>query len=151
MVTRRGSDSAPSPSNLDEGRRLVATYARDTGSATSIADAVGAVCGRVINHFGPLIGRSAAQALLTRAVFVSKPWFKALDDVPTAEADADVTPGLLACLRSAEPKEALGAAVSVLGTFVWLLTRFIGEELSLRLLREACPPRDASNLDEESS
>jgi hypothetical protein len=75
-------------------------------------------------------------------VYLSKPRFRILDAVSTAEPDADVARQLPACLRSAAPAEALEAALNVVGGFVWLLTRFIGDDFGLRLLREACADRD---------
>lgn len=139
MARRADGIPGPGPANLDEARRLIALYVSDTGSAAAIAEGMVKICGQILEHFDPLIGARGAQALLVRAVYLSKPWAKALEAVPTGEADADVARDLLTCLRQAPPKEALGAAVSVLGSFVYLLTRFIGEDLGLRLLRDAFP------------
>jgi hypothetical protein len=146
-----GKDLPTTFPHLDEARRLITIYARDTGSTAGIADAVAAVWRRLMDHFGPLVGPRAAQALLARAVYVSKPSFEALDGVPTREVDGDVIAGLVACLRGAEPEEALRIAASVLSAYVGLLTRFIGEDLGLRLLREAFPESDRGNFDEGSS
>lgn len=143
-MARPARFAGPGPANLDEARRLVALYVHETDSPPAIADAVAKICGRIIEYFDPLIGARGTQALLVRAVYLSKPWSKALEAVPTREADADVARDLLACLSAAERKEALGAAISVLGAFVELLTRFIGEDLGLRLLRDAFPDGESS-------
>jgi hypothetical protein len=141
---RRNSVSGPGPANLDEARRLIALYTADTGNPEAIAEAVGQICARISERLGPLIGVRGIQALLVRAVYLSQPWSNALAAVPTREADADVARDLLACLRAAEAKEALGAAVAVLGSFIWLLMRFIGEDLGLRLLHDAFPDGESS-------
>src|SRR5687767_6437534 len=107
MAKRRAGVSDPGPANLDEARRLIALYVRDADSAAATAEAMAQICSRIVAHFDPLIGARGAQALLVRAVYISKPWSKALEAVPTAEGDADVARDLRVCLRSAEPKEAL--------------------------------------------
>jgi hypothetical protein len=71
---------------------------------------------------------------------MSKPGFDVLNRVSTAEVNiANVARDVALRLRSAKTANAREVAISVFGNFVWLLTRFIGEDLGLRLLREACP------------
>jgi hypothetical protein len=45
-------------------------------------------------------------------------------------------------VRSGEPRQTLAAVEQILGNFIWLLTRFMGDDFTLRLLREACPELD---------
>jgi hypothetical protein len=146
-VTRPSSAGPKGPSRLhfDEARRLISACAGDPLDAASIADAAEKVCRGVIAYFAPLITRHATVALLTRAVFLSKARFAVLHAVSTDEAVADVARELPACLRLAEAKDALEAASDVLANFVWLLTRFVNDELGLRLLREACPDLEEDN------
>jgi hypothetical protein len=148
---RRGNVSGPGPANLDEARRLIALYTDDTGNPEAVAHAVGQICIRISEHIGPLIGTQGVQAFLVRAVHLAQPWSNALQAVPTGETDTDVARHLLACLRGAEAKEALAAALAVLGSFIWLLIRFIGEDLGLRLLRDTFADVDGSHRDGESS
>jgi hypothetical protein len=98
-----------------------------------------------------LIGTQGVHAFLVRAVRLAQPWSSALQAVPTGEADTDVARHLLACLRGAEAREALAAALAVLGGFIWLLIRFIGEDLGMRLLRDAFADVGSSHRDGESS
>jgi hypothetical protein len=132
----------PGRLHLDEGRRLIAACGGDAGDAAAVGDAVQTICRHVSAHLKPLIGPRATQALLARAVYLAKPHFEVLSAVSTAEADADVERELPVCLRGAQADQAREVAVSVLGNFVWLLTRFISEDFGLRLLREACPNPD---------
>jgi hypothetical protein len=148
---RRHSVSGPGPANLDEARRLIALYTDDTGNAEAVAHAVGQICTRISEHIGPLIGTQGVKAFLVRAVYLARPWSNAIQSVPTQQADGDVAGHLLTCLRGAEAREALGAALAVLGSFIWLLVRFIGEDLGMRLLRDAFADVGSSHRDGESS
>jgi hypothetical protein len=147
-MTRSSSagPKGPSPLHIAEADRLLLAYTAAPHDAASIADAIEKVCRGLTGYLAPLITRHAALALLTRAVFLSKRRFKILNAVSTREADAEVARELPACLRSAAAKDALEAASDVLANFVWLLTRFVNEELGLRLLREACPNADEDDL-----
>jgi hypothetical protein len=142
MAEQGSGESGPGGNHLDEARRLIAACGADTNDAASIADTVEKICRHVIDHLDPLIGRRAAQALFSRAVYLSKRRVEILKDVSTVEPDADVARELPDCLRSAPAEEALQAALDVLGNFVWLLTHFISNGFGLRLLREACPDPD---------
>jgi hypothetical protein len=144
-ISARDGSRGPVRAHLDEARRLLGVCARNTNTNDpgSIADAVEAVGSRISDHLEPLIGRRAAEALLARAVYLSKPRFDVLNHVSTAEVNtANVTREIALRLRTARLADAPEVAISVFGNFVWLLTRFIGEDLGLRLLREACPDLD---------
>ncbi|HEY2733226.1 MAG TPA: hypothetical protein VGI70_04540, partial [Polyangiales bacterium] len=135
----RASFRGPVRAHLDEAQRLIAACGRNTNANDpgSIADAVEAVGARVSDHLEPLIGHRAVEALLARAVYMSKPGFDVLNRVSTAEVNiANVARDVALRLRSAKTANAREVAISVFGNFVWLLTRFIGEDLGLRLLRE---------------
>jgi hypothetical protein len=122
-----------------EARRLVLACGEQGSTAASTADAVTRICGEITDCLEPLITRRATEALLARSVYLSRSKFAILNAVSTGEADADVVRELPPCLRALEADEALEVALEVLAHFVWLLTRFIGDDLGLRLLREACP------------
>ena len=151
MPKRLDTLTEPGPAHVEKARRLIASCNVDTESAPAIAEAMGRICSLIIDRLGPVIGARAAHAFLVRAVHVSKPWSKALAACPTGEGDADVARDLLTCLRGADAKEALGAAISVLGGFIYLLKRFIGEALGERLLHDAFPDVNTSDRDGESS
>ena len=141
----RARSRGPVRAHLDEARRLIGTCARITSANDpgAIADAVEAVGGRVSDHLEPLIGLRAVQALLARAVYMSKPHFDVLKRVSTAEINVpNVARDVALRLRTTPSDNAQEVAIGVLGNFVWLLTRFIGDDLGLRLLREACPDLD---------
>ena len=147
MPERRGTAHAPAPPHLQEARRLIALCAGNAGDAGAIVNATETVCARVVDYLDPLIGRNAAQALLARAVYLSKPQFALRGTVSTGEAQiANVAAELVSHLRAADADVGLAAAADVLARFIGLLTGLIGEELGMRLLREACP-----DLDEEQS
>jgi hypothetical protein len=143
MAERNDNIRRAGRTHLEEARRLIAVSAIRTDDAGEIADAVQSVCSRIIDHLEPLISLRAAQALLARAVHLSKPKFRMLDEISTAEAQVgDVAQALVVRVRSGEPRQTLAAVEHVLGNFIWLLTRFMGDDFTLRLLREACPDRD---------
>jgi hypothetical protein len=141
-IGARVNSRGPVRAHLDEARRMMAACASNTNANDpgSIADAVEAAGARVSDHLEPLIGHRAVEALLARAVYMSKPRFDVLNRVSTAEVNmGNVARDVAFRLRSAGAADAREIAIGVFGNFVWLLTRFIGEDLGLRLLREACP------------
>ena len=87
----------------------------------------------------PLIGQGGVNALTDRALHIVRrqyPWL-----VVTREAGQTEEPisQVLICLKRQEPAVATEAAGAVFASFTGLLATFIGEPLTVRLLRKAWP------------
>jgi hypothetical protein len=86
-----------------------------------------------------LVGVEGYRALLVRALQLAAEEFPALADVRPAAAPPGRLLGLQKMVRRAPPAEALEAIASTLTGVLWLLVNFIGEDLTLSLLREVWP------------
>ena len=64
------------------------------------------------------------------------------------ETDAQVAPRLVGCLSKLEPGAASEIATALYGTFLELLTKFIGERLVLRIMKSALPALDETGIEE---
>ena len=125
---------------LDAVERLLAFEAGGELRAVEDGTAVAArVYGKLYQHLSPIIGESGFQALLARTVKLSKPAFPALREVDTmGPADAVLTQ-LCAALKKQAPSAIAGIVTALLVTFGGLLSTFIGEGLTWKLLHNAWP------------
>lgn len=131
--------SAGVPPATDAADRLLAF---ETGGEHKGVDA-GALASRIHAklrlHLAPVIGDMGFDALFARAVKLAKPDMPALRDVDTSSDANTAVEQLCATLRQAVPGEGQGAVSAVVSTFVNLLSTFIGEGLTWKLLRNAWP------------
>ena len=101
--------------------------------------AAGRVFDKLSQRLAQLITPVGAEALLTRAVHLSRAEFPFLDGVPSAPNTRSLIERLRETAATVEPSQAHEGFVSVLGTLVGLLVSFIGEDLTFRLLRDVWP------------
>ena len=83
----------------------------------------------------PLIGDAGVKALTSRALHLARQQFP-VDTELAAAADATSDP-LAAWLKRVDSSDVLEAAASMLSSLAGLLGTFIGEALTMRLLRKA--------------
>jgi hypothetical protein len=102
-----------------------------------------AAAGRVFDKLGhrlaQLITPVGSDALLRRAVHLSRTEFPFLDGVQAAPATDSLIDTLRESASRVEPNQAYKAFVMVVGTLVALLESFIGPDLTFRLLRDVWP------------
>lgn len=107
--------------------------------APDAAAAAGArACEKLSLHFARIIGETGIRALLDRSLALSRSEFPWLPAVEGASLEARWTQ-LAAALAGQPPRAASEASALVLRTLAGLLGRFIGVELTLRLLEERWP------------
>jgi hypothetical protein len=127
--------------------------ARDAGagaSASAIAAASRRLCERVAEQLTPLIGDAGVAAIYTRSLHLTQRNIPGLAPV-RASAQGDAPFALLQrSLEQLEPGAATDAAVDLLATVSELLTSFIGQGLTTRLLSEAWPDEFARDTAEET-
>ena len=93
----------------------------------------------------PLMGTGGFQVLLARALALARsevPWLRAVQ----VNEDGSLA-GLEAVRAQTDPAEFLEGGVVLLSRLLGLLVAFIGENLTLRLLREAWPNVPLNDLD----
>jgi hypothetical protein len=120
----------------------VRVLAQQAGRAADVGALVAAArraYGDLARVAAPLIGQVGVDALTGRALHLAQreyPWL-----VPTAEPHQWEGPfaEVLFCLERQNPAVATDAAAAVLATFTGLLMTFIGEPLTVQLLRKAWP------------
>ncbi len=133
----------PSPAQLEMARRLL-SHEGAAGSAPKSAEAAGRVFDQLHAHVDPLLGADGVQALLLRSA-------KLTQNEPGILELAIVggSAKLRVCLAAQDPATSPDSAVALFGTFLTLMTTFIGERLTTQILRRAWPTLDLSDPSEE--
>jgi hypothetical protein len=91
------------------------------------------------HRLAQVVTPAGSEALLKRAVHLSRATFPFLAGVQTAPSTASLLDRLLEAAANVEPSQAHEGFVMVLETLVALLESFIGEDLAFRLLRDIGP------------
>ncbi len=103
------------------------------------------VCEKLRPHLATLMGNTGAHALLSRALA------RAEADVPSLRAMQVEADGSLAGLDKLQgqidPEEIAEGRVALLAQLLGLLVAFIGELLTLRLVRDVWPKLPLNDLD----
>jgi hypothetical protein len=126
--------------------RLLLRQAGPDAEARGVAAATRRSFDELADILTPLIGKLGVDALVARAVHLTRREYPWLDDTGDAgRADGPIERISLS-LANQEPALGIEAAGAVLATFTGLLVTLIGEPLTARLLRQAWPddfPSDA--------
>ena len=125
----------PSPSQLEMARRLLA----HEGAATSAEDGAAAAAGRVYDklhaHLAPLLGVIGVQSLFVRSAKLTSGEFSGLAEVSILEGSEKLREHLQARGSAGD----VDSAAILFGSFLELLTTFVGERLVTQVLRSAWP------------
>ena len=117
-----------------ERARVLLAHEGAAASAGECATAAGRVYDKLHAQLAPLLGSAGVQALLARSVKLTQREFPFLDVAALEGATK-----LRERLRAQDSAVATESAVALFGTFFTLLTKFIGERLTLQALRGAWP------------
>jgi hypothetical protein len=125
----------PSATQVETAKHLLA----NEGAPWSSSEECAAVAWRVYEKFNarlaPLLGSAGVEALFVRSAKLAQKDFASLAEVATPEG----LTRLGSCLQALDPAIAAEAAASLFGTFLDLITTFIGERLTVLVLRSAWP------------
>jgi hypothetical protein len=125
----------PSAAQAERATHLLVSEG-DCRSTDGCAAAAGRVYDKLQARLAPLIGPAGVQALFMRSAKLAQPALASLADVAASlESSTEVR----AWLKSLEPAAAIEAAAVLFGTFLELVTTFIGERLTVQVLRSAWP------------
>jgi len=142
-----------SPPNSVAARQMAQKVLADCAGVNASAEAVGAAALRVYDQLArvsaQLIGQAGVEALTGRALHLAQleyPWL-----VYTREPEQPEAPfsQIVVCLKRQDPAVASEAAAAVFGAITGLLVTFIGEPLTMQLLRKAWPDAFAAASAEE--
>ena len=135
-------DSDARSTHLDLAQCLVALEGGDANGAAHPAGAAERVIQKLTRSLARLIAADGAQAILARALHLARPQFPALQAVRAGRAHEAVLEGTADIQNDSHAGAALR---TVLANQLDLLCAFIGEDLTLRLVREVWP--DLSPVD----
>jgi len=135
----------PSPAQIELARRLLALEAVAASEDARGLPVASRVYERLHTHLSPLVGVAGVDMLFVRCAKLTRGEF-------TATVEGTLSQGstkLRERLHAPEPALALDAAATLFATFFALLTTFIGERLTLEILRRAWPTLDEMPLAQE--
>lgn len=136
----------PTQAHRELARWLLAQELGDAENPVSVDVAADRACGKLFQQLSPLVGVAGYQALLGRALFLCRVELPFLDGLRPGTEPGSFLGELRAstvCLDSASVQ---GGVIVVLARVLDLLATFIGEDLTLRLIRGDWP--DTQGADE---
>jgi hypothetical protein len=125
----------PSATQVETAKRLLANEGNSGRSSKECAAAAWLVYEKFTARLAPLVGAAGVQALFVRSAKLAQAESVCLTEVATPEGMTK----LGACLQTLRPAEATEVAAVLFGTFLDLVTTFIGERLTVVVLRSAWP------------
>jgi hypothetical protein len=120
-------------------RQLLARKAGKDPGVPAIAAAARHLCERFAHYLTPVIGEAGIAAIWARSLHLVQRQLPLVAPLEGSDQREGPFAGLQGSLEQQEAAVAAKAAVAVLTTASELLTLFIGESLTTRLLREAWP------------
>jgi hypothetical protein len=130
---------AVTPAQRDLALWLLEAEMGDAREPEALLDAAERVCQKLCRRLTRLITVIGYQALLARALHLAKGEFPLLDEVRAGATDDACFDGLRAKTKGVDPVMLRAALTTVLASVIGLLTTFIGEDLTLRLVRDVWP------------
>ena len=129
----------------DFAERLIAYETRGHKSSGTSAPAAFPVCEKLRPHLATLMGSTGVHALFLRALTISR---KELDSLHTVQVKADGSLERADELEvQADPEELAEGSVVLVAQLLGLLVAFIGENLTLRLVRDVWPKLSLNDFD----
>lgn len=124
-------------------RRLLRQETGERREPTALATAVERACARLRGRLVPLIGRTGFTALFRRALRLAQGEFPALAALTVEEGAEPCIGGAreFAAAHADDPGLVEAALVAILTHFTGLLSTFVGEALTLRVIDEGWPAR----------
>ena len=117
--------------------RLLAAE-RPGASAGDHAAAAARVYEKISLCLAPLVGATGVRALFVRSLVLTIPEYPFLGGVLVEQPEAGVNT-LRASLQGQKPDAVLQSAAALFGTFLTLLSTYVGDRLTAQVLRTAWP------------
>jgi hypothetical protein len=135
---------------LDREREQAATGEGEPSGLVAAAEEVSRKLGQPL---GRLLGVDGYHALLKRALHLARAKHPLLEGVQVVADPVGGLDGLDAAVQGADPRRARDALAEALAQLIWLLVTFIGDDLTVRTVREVWPEvhLDALHLDDEAA
>jgi hypothetical protein len=127
--------SRRSATPVENARRMLASEGAPWSSSEECAAAAWRVYEKLNARLAPLLGSAGVQALFVRSAKLAQADFDSLAEVATPEG----LTRLGSCLQGLDLAVAAEAAAALFGTFLKLIASFIGERLTILVLRSSWP------------
>jgi len=134
-----GKVTTATPSHHALARWLLTTEVVGAEGPLAAPAAAERVFEKLSKRLAQLITLVGSDALLARAVHLSRAEFPFLDGAQTTPSADELTLRLRESAEGVESSQAAEAFEAVLAILIALLISFVGEDLSLRVLREVWP------------
>ncbi|MDP9128836.1 MAG: hypothetical protein M3N35_00455 [Candidatus Binatota bacterium] len=137
--------SRTTPKLRDVSDRLIAYETRENKSSETKTPAACLVGEKLRPHLATLMGNVGFRALLSRALALASaevPWLRAVH----VNADGSFE-GLDELGAQVDPDEIFEGCIILLAQLLGLLVAFIGQDLTLRFVREVWPKLSLDDLD----
>lgn len=127
------------PAHQELARWILASEMGDRQEPTAVAEAAELACQKLSQRLARLVTVAGGQALLARALHLARPDFPFLEGVRPGSSPESCLEGLREHVQRVEPARAREGLALVLASLLGLLATFIGDELTLRLVRDVWP------------
>jgi hypothetical protein len=124
------------PAHLQLANWLLAQEMSDPADLPGVTDAAEHVLQKLLRRLAKLITPIGCQALLSRALHLSRADYPFLGELHAGVTDDAWLEGLHHSVESLDPLEARAGLAALLGTLIGLIMLFIGEDLTWRLFLE---------------
>ncbi len=127
-----------SAAQVERAKRLLSHEGNSGSSSAECAAAAWRLYEKLNARLTPLLGSAGVQALFVRSAKLAQAELGFLAEVVTPDGMKKLGVGL----QALEPTEATEVAAALFGAFLELMTTFIGERLTVLILRSAWPTID---------
>jgi hypothetical protein len=127
------------PAHAETATWLMAKETGTTMETAGVADAAERVCYKLCSRVSHLVTPAGSQALLSRALYLSRPDSQCLERLRAGTLPGPALGGLHVLRGELEVGQMKMGLVAVVATLLDLLVGFIGEDLTMRLVREIWP------------
>jgi hypothetical protein len=135
------------PAQRDLARWLLDEEMGDGRGSEALLEAADRVCRKLSGRLARLVTVVGYRALLGRAVHLSGSEFPFLRGVRARDTEDGCFDGLREKAEGVEPAMLRAALRTVFGSVIELLTTFIGEDLTTRLVRDVWPCAPFDGID----
>ena len=127
------------PEFHDLARRLLAHETGGQQSVIALEAASQRACQKLHQQLAKLIGPAGFNMCFVRAMHLAAAEFPFLKSVRMEAQSERCLTGLRESVEAQDPGEATRAMAALLASFLWLLSSFIGEDMTLRQVRRVWP------------
>ena len=131
--------AAATPAHRELARWLLAREMGGRDEMTDLIAAADTACRKLSRRVARLVTFVACQALLARALHLARRDFSFLEGVRPGPAPDVCLEGLAERVRGVEPAQAREGLATVLANMLGLLATFVGDEITVRLVRDTWP------------